>query len=306
MRSVEEHLASILEATTPLEPLEVGLLGSVGCVLAQDVTSDDEVGVARVLLPRGTAIGARHIALLAAAGLGRVLVHPKPRVVVLTVGDNLVNPGDESLDSDVPDINGMALTSAATDAGAMTFRVGPLASNAESLEASIEDQLVRADIIVTACGMSAADYDLLTSVLRNLGHMNLVRVDMQPGGAQGFGRIGPDATPIFVLPGNPVSALLSFDLFVRSLIRRLMGHDNVQHQIVSAVLDTAIEGSDTDTRFVRANLAEKSGELHVRGIENEGANALVGLGSADAMIVVPPGTKKLAAGDKVTVMQLDK
>lgn len=306
MRSVEEHLGSILESATPLEPLEVGLLGSVGCVLAQDVTSDDEVGVARVLLPRGTAIGARHIALLAAAGLGRVLVHPKPRVVVLTVGDNLVNPGDESLDSDVPDINGMALSSASTDAGAMTFRVGPLASVADSLEASIEDQLVRADIIVTACGMSAPDYDLLTSVLRNLGHMNLVRVDMQPGGAQGFGRIGPDSTPVFVLPGNPVSALLSFDLFVRSLIRRLMGHDNVQHQIVSAILDTAIDGSETDTRFVRANLIEKSGELHVRGIENEGSNALVGLGSADAMIVVHPGTKKLAVGDRVTVMQLDK
>ena len=306
MRSVEEHLASILEDTTPLEPLVVGLLGSVGCVLAQDVTSDDEVGVARMLLPRGTAIGARHIALLAAAGLGRVLVHPKPRVVVLTVGDNLVNPGDESLDTDVPDINGMAITSASTDAGAMTFRVGPLASQAESLEASIEDQLVRADIIVTACGMSATDYELLTGVLRNLGHMNLVRVDMQPGGAQGFGRIGPDATPIFVLPGNPVSALLSFDLFVRSLIRRLMGHENVQHQIVNAILDNAIDGSETDTRYVRANLNEKSGELHVRGIENEGANALVGLGSADAMIVVPPGTKKLAVGEKVTVMQLDK
>ena len=306
MRSVDEHLASILENAEPLEPLEVGLLGSVGCVLAQDVTSDDEVGVARVLLPRGTAIGARHIALLAAAGLGRVLVHPKPRVVVLTVGDNLVNPGDEVLDTDVPDINGMALTSASSDAGAMTYRVGPLASIADSLEASIEDQLVRADIIVTACGMSASDYDLLTTVLRNLGHVNLVRVDMQPGGAQGFGRIGPDATPIFVLPGNPVSALLSFDLFVRSLIRRLMGHSVVQHRVVHAVLDAQIEGSETDTRYVRATLSEKAGELHVRGIENEGANALVGLGSADAMIVVAPGVKKLAVGEKVTVMQLDK
>ena len=87
MRSVEQHLEAVLADVLPLESLEVGLLGAVGCVLAEQVTTDDD-GKEHVLLPQGTAIGARHVALLAAANLGRIWVHPKPRVVILTVGSD--------------------------------------------------------------------------------------------------------------------------------------------------------------------------------------------------------------------------
>ena len=178
-------------------------------------------------LTKGMVITARHIALIAAAGLPRVWVHPRPRVVIVTVGDDLGEPGEGDLR---PDINGLALTAAANAAGAMSYRVGPLASDDDVVRTSIEDQLVRADIIVAACGMSARDYDLVTRVLKELGAVDFVRVSMQPGGAQGFGRIGPDSTPIFVLPANPVGALLSFDLFVRPLMRRLMGHVSIHHR----------------------------------------------------------------------------
>jgi molybdopterin molybdotransferase len=160
MRSVEQHLEAVLANVIPLESLEVGLLGSIGCVLAEKVTTDDD-GIEHVLLPQGTAIGARHVALLAAANLGRIWVHPKPRVVVVTIGSDLADPG--TLEELRPDINGIALTTASTAAGAMTFRVGPLQSNSELVRSAIEDQLVRADVIITACGMNAGDYDLLTS-----------------------------------------------------------------------------------------------------------------------------------------------
>ena len=193
MRSAPEHLEAVLATVQPLEPLEVGLLGSVGLVLAQDIVVEDD-GHEYQLLGKGTEIAARHVALLAAAGLGRVLVHPMPRVVVLTVGEDLTDPGtDNEL---IPDVNGVALTSAATAAGAMTFRVGPLHGDETSLRSALEDQLVRSDVILTACGMSADDYELLATVLRSMGHMDFVRVSMQPGGTQGFGTIGPDDTPV--------------------------------------------------------------------------------------------------------------
>lgn len=302
MRATSEHLDVVLANATASEPLEVGLLGAVGCVLAEDVTITDDNGT-HTLLSRGTTIAARHIALIAAANLGRVTVHPKPRVVVLTVGSDLADPGK---DEDArPDINGIALTAAATAAGAMTFRVGPLRSDVDAVRASIEDQLVRADIIVAACGMSASDYDLLTSVLKELGKVEFVHVGMQPGGAQGYGVIGPDSTPIFVLPASPVGALLSFDVFVRPLIRRLMGHTTLHHKMIDASLDTEVTSAVEETRYVRAQLFSRAGVSMVRSLEGDDGHPLSGLGIANALIVIPPGTQKVSKGDRVNVMCLD-
>ncbi|NBU32490.1 MAG: hypothetical protein EBS36_04905 [Actinobacteria bacterium] len=302
MRSAPEHLETVLSGVSALEPLEVGLLGSVGLVLAQDVAIADEESEYK-LLNKGTQIAPRHVALLAAAGLGRVLVHPMPRVVVLTVGADLSDPGSQ--DGRTPDINGVALTSAATASGAMTFKVGPLPSNEEILRSALEDQLVRADVILTACGMSADDYELLTSVLNSIGRMEFVKVSMQPGGAQGFGSIGPDATPVFVLPGNPVGALLSFDVFVRPLIRAMMGQTSLHHRVIEATLETEIRSSLADTHYIRAQVVTSGGTAKVRSLEADESHPLAGLGTADALIIVPSGIEQVGAGEKVAVMLLD-
>ena len=302
MRSVEQHLEIVLANALPLESLEVGLLGSVGCVLAEQVTTEED-GIEHLLLAQGTTIGARHVAVLAAANLGRIWVHPKPRVVIVTVGSDLADPG--TLEDLHPYINGIAITTASTAAGAMTFRVGPLQSDSELVRSTIEDQLVRADVIITACGMNAGDYDLLTGVLRELGRVEFSRVNMTPGGAQGFGIIGPDSTPLFVLPGNPVGALLSFDLFVRPLIRRLMGQSKLHHRVIEARLEATVEGAGDDARYVRAHVSRSAGVSVVRSVENKADHPLAGLGTADALIVVPAGVSRLNAGDTVKVMQLD-
>lgn len=301
MRSVDDHLKVVLADVTPLESLEVGLLGSVGCVLAEQVTTNDD-DRENLLLPQGTTIGARHVALLAAANLGQIWVHPKPRVVILTVGSELADPG--TLEDLLPDINGIALTTASTAAGAMTFRVGPLQSDPDLIRSTIEDQLVRADVIITACGMNSEDYDLLTSVIREIGQVEISRVNMTPGGAQGFGVVGPESTPIFVLPGNPIGALLSFDIFVRPLIRRLMGHSKLHHRIIEARLESTIEGAGEDARYVRAHVSRSGNFPTVKSVEDKDEHPLAGLRTADALIVVPPGTTRLNAGDTVKVMQL--
>jgi len=302
MRSVSEHIDAVLSGVSALEPLEVDVLGSVGCVLAQDVSISEEDGE-YLLLGHSTTIAPRHIALIAAAGLNRVSVHPRPRVVVVTVGSDLANPGTST--ELRPDINGVALTSAATAAGAMTFRAGPLASDETIVRSSIEDQLVRADLIVLACGMNAYDYDLVVKVLRSLGKVEFTRVAMQPGGAQGFGMIGPDSTPVFVVPGSPVGALLSFDIYVRPLIRRLMGHTKLHYRTVDARLEEPITGSSENTDYIRATITRHVGVPMVRSIEHDESHPLAGLGTADALIVLNQGTASISAGQIVTVIQLD-
>ena len=125
------------------------------------------------------------------------------------------------------------------------------------------------------------------------------------GGAQGFGHVGPDSTPIFVLPGNPIGALLSFDVFVRPLIRRLMGHSKLHHRIIEARLETTVDGAGDDARYVRAHVSRSGNVPAVKSLENDNDHPLAGLGTADALIVVPAGTVRLNAGDTVKVMQLD-
>ena len=302
MHSVAQHLETVLVNAIPLESLEVGLLGSVGCVVAQQVTTAEGASE-QVLIPQGTVIGARHIALLAGENLGRIWVHPKPRVVIVTVGSDLADPG--TLEDLHPDINGIALSAASTAAGAMTFRVGPLQSDPDLIRSTIEDQLVRADVIITACGMNAGDYDMLTSVLRELGRVEISRVNMTPGGAQGYGVIGPDSTPIFVLPGNPIAALLSFDIFVRPLLRRLMGHSKIHHQIIEARLENTVEGAGDDARYVRAHTSRSGGMNVVRSVENTSDHPLAGLGTADSLIIIPAQITRMNAGETVKVMQIE-
>jgi hypothetical protein len=121
---------------------------------------------------------------------------------------------------------------------------------------------------------------------------------------QGLGTIGPDSTPIFVLPGNPVGALLSFDVFVRPLIRRLMGHSKLHHRIIEARLETTVEGARDDARYVRARVSRSGDFPLVKSVENESDHPFASLGTADALIVVPPGVVRMNAGDTVKVMQL--
>lgn len=300
-RTANEHLERILETTEVSPPLEVQLLGSIGCVLAQDVTVYDD-GKAEVLMARGMVVQPRHIALIAAAGLSRVWVHPKPRVVIVTVGDDLGEPGEGDFR---PDVNGLSLTAAATAAGAAAYRVGPLRSDEDTVRSALEDQLVRADIILTACGMSAPDYELLTKVLLEIADMEFSRVAISPGSAQGFGTMGPDATPVFVLPANPSGALLSFELFVRPLIRRLMGHIMLTHRTFEATLNDDIVQSPDEATYVRAYVSPVQGVLTVTSVEHNRAAQGVALGIADSLIVVPAGNGTLRKGSKVDVIRLD-
>ena len=167
----------------------------------------DDLQAGALVLPAGVHLNAPQIGLLAAAGRASVMCRPRPRVVVISTGDELVEVGDPLGPGQIPDSNSHALTAAAREAGALAFRVGGVRDDPQLLRETL-DHLIRADAVITSGGVSVGAYDVVKEVLSEVGTSTFDKVAMQPGMPQGFGEIGPDQTPIFTLPGNPVSALV--------------------------------------------------------------------------------------------------
>jgi molybdopterin molybdotransferase len=257
----------------------------------------------------GTVLGPPQIALLAAVGRGTVRVRPRPRVVVLSTGSELVQPDEELASGQIYDSNSFALTAAARDAGAIPYRVGAVADDADTLRSTIEDQLVRADLVVTTGGVSVGAYDVVKEALSAVGDedeagggVEFRKLAMQPGKPQGFGSIGPEHTPLLALPGNPVSSYVSFELFVRPAIRTLMGLTDVHRPRTTAVLraDEALTSPAGRRQFLRGKYADGT----VTPVGGAGSHLVAALAQADALIVVPENDTSVEPGTEVEVVLL--
>ncbi|MFD5158884.1 gephyrin-like molybdotransferase Glp [Streptomyces hawaiiensis] len=260
-------------------------------------------------LEAGTILGPPQISLLAAIGRGAVRVRPRPRVVVLSTGSELVQPDTELGPGQIYDSNSFALTAAARDAGAIAYRVGAVADDAETLRSTIEDQLVRADLMVTTGGVSVGAYDVVKEALSHVGDedeagsgIDFRKLAMQPGKPQGFGSIGPDHTPLLALPGNPVSSYVSFELFVRPAIRALMGLPDVHRPTTHATLaaDKALTSPKGRRQFLRGTYADGK----VTPVGGAGSHLVAALAHADALITVPEDTVSVEPGTEVEVVLL--
>ncbi|MFD5339390.1 gephyrin-like molybdotransferase Glp [Streptomyces hawaiiensis] len=260
-------------------------------------------------LEAGTILGPPQISLLAAIGRGTVRVRPRPRVVVLSTGSELVQPDTELGPGQIYDSNSFALTAAARDAGAIAYRVGAVADDAETLRSTIEDQLVRADLMVTTGGVSVGAYDVVKEALSHVGDedeagsgIDFRKLAMQPGKPQGFGSIGPDHTPLLALPGNPVSSYVSFELFVRPAIRALMGLRDVHRPTARATLaaDKALTSPKGRRQFLRGTYADGK----VTPVGGAGSHLVAALAHADALITVPEDTVSVEPGTEVEVVLL--
>ncbi|MFG2095411.1 gephyrin-like molybdotransferase Glp [Streptomyces sp. NPDC048612] len=266
-----------------------------------DVTEGEQA------LCAGTVLGPSQIGLLAAIGRGTVRVHPRPRVVVLSTGSELVQPGEALGPGQIHDSNSFQLTAAARDAGAIAYRVGAVADDAETLRATLEDQLIRADILVTSGGVSVGAYDVVKETLAELsaedGAVEFRRLAMQPGKPQGFGLIGPDRIPLLALPGNPVSAYVSFELFVRPAIRALMGLPEVHRPTTPARCAETVASSPKGKRqFLRGSYDAEAGT--VTPVGGAGSHLIKAMAHANALIVVPEDTTEVPAGEEVDVVLL--
>lgn len=263
-----------------------------------------DVRAGELALAAGTVLGPPQIGLLAAIGRGTVKVRPRPRVVVMSTGSELVQPGEPLGEGQIHDSNSFALAAAARDAGALAYRVGAVADDAESLRATIEDQLIRADLIVTTGGVSVGAYDVVKEALTADGQVDFRKLAMQPGKPQGFGAIGAEQIPLLALPGNPVSSYVSFELFVRPAIRALMGVEDLHRPRVRAelVADKALSSPAGRRQFLRGTYDPEAGT--VTPVGGAGSHLIAALAHADCLLVVPEDTETVDPGTELEVVLL--
>jgi molybdopterin molybdotransferase len=266
----------------------------------QDVAEGD------LLVQAGTVLRARQIGLLAAVGRPSVRCRPRPRVVVISTGSELREPGTALGRDSIYDGNSFLLAAAARQAGAIAYRVGIVPDQPRAFLSGLNDQLVRADLVVTSGGVSMGDYDVVKEALAPLGTVWFGGVAMQPGKPQGFGTVGEDAVPIVTLPGNPVSAYISFEQFVLPALRRMMGRTPYTRPEADALLTHGLRSPEGRRMFARGTLSLVDGRLAVTPVGAQGSHMIGDLAESDALIVVPETVTWVEAGETVTVLPLDE
>lgn len=266
----------------------------------------DDVQPGDVAVRAGTVVGAAQVGLLAAVGRDRVLVHPRPRLSVMAVGGELVDVNRTPGNGQVYDVDSYALAAAGRDAGAEVNRVGIVSNDPKKLRETVEGQLNRAEVVVIAGGVGGAAADEVRAVLADLGDMEVARIAMHPGSVQGFGQLGPEGVPTFLLPTNPVSALVVFEVMIRPLIRLSLGKREPMRRMVQARTLGPIASMPGRKGFLRGQLMrdEDTGEYLVQVLGASGGTAshlLATLAEANCLVVVPEEVEQIAAGELVDV-----
>jgi molybdopterin molybdotransferase len=262
------------------------------------------------LLTAGTRMRPMQIAVAASAGRRAVTVRPRPRVVVLSTGDELTEPGTPLVPGRIWDSNSYMIAAAAREAGAVAYRRSVVPDDPSGVLPALEEQLVRADLLITTGGVSmGGEHDVVKAALRDLGTVTFRKVAMQPGMPQGFGLIGKGGkggeggqglVPIFTLPGNPVSAYVSFQLFVRPAIAALQGADDLSLPAVQAMLTAPVRSPSGRRSYLRGVLDGTK----VTPLSGQGSHQIAYLGRANALIIVPEWETRLPADDTVDVLVL--
>lgn len=297
--SVSEFLAQLLEISHPLESFDMPLLDAHGATLAEDIFAGE-----RHVLKKGSRIRSTQIGLAASIGLDHLPTRPHPRVVVISAGDDLVEPGKRLEDSeDEFECNSWMLTTAVKEAGAMGYRVHSIPENHEQLKLVIEDQLVRADLVVISGESHDESFDLITAVLNELGEVTTVIPNIEHSGRHNFGTIGPDKTPVITLPGDAISAYLSAELFVRPMIRTMLGAANIHRTVLKAKLTANVESPIGFTSLVRASLEQKDSLTVTPLTEQE---TLATLSDAQGLIAIASDSPGATKGEIVDVMVLER
>ncbi|MEX5634821.1 gephyrin-like molybdotransferase Glp [Parafrankia sp. FMc2] len=287
----------------------------------------EDIAPGNLVLASGTVLGAAQIGLLAAVNVARPAVHPRPRVAVLSTGSELVEVGTPLGPGQIVDSNSHAIAAAAHEAGAIVRRVDGVSDDPDEFAAAFEVLLKSTDVVVTTGGISVGDRDVVKQVLSRYADMRFERIAMQPGKPQGFGVM--NGVPVFTLPGNPVSALVSFELFVRPALRRMRGlvpHvtplaaqvpwkttgkpetglvGDTHPGAVTVTVGEAMRSPSGKRTFPRVRLErDDSGQLVATSAGGQGAHQLSGLASAHALLVVPEEVTEVSAGTRLPALLL--
>jgi molybdopterin molybdotransferase len=270
----------------------------------QDIRrAGEDVREGELVIPRGTSVRPAGIGMLASLGRSFVSVYQRPLIAVLATGNELVDIDESPSPWKIINSNSYSLASQALDCGALVMQMGIAKDKREDLLARFQAAM-RADVIISSGGVSVGDYDLVKDIMQEVGsRMQFWQVAMRPGKPLAFGRIGN--VPMFGLPGNPVSSMISFEQFIRPAILKMMGHQEIFRKTVRAVLQEDIEKRKGFTHFIRALVKAGAGGYTVSTTGEQGSGILKSMVRANGLIVLPENTEKVKAGTEVKVQLLD-
>jgi molybdopterin molybdotransferase len=262
-------------------------------------TAGEDIAEGTVALAAGTPLGAAQLGLAAAVGVTALPVRRRPRVLVLSTGSELVEPGQPLQPGQIYESNSMLLVAAVADAGGEARRLHFVPDDVETFLTTLRAELDSADLLLTSGGVSAGAYEVVKDALSALGTVEFVKVGMQPGGPQGAGTV--DGVPIVTLPGNPVSSFVSFEVFVRPALRRALGHANPDRLRAPARLTAPLASPAGKRQFLRGRY---DGGL-VSQVGGPGSHLVAHLARANCLVVVPEEVTELPEGAEVDVVLIE-
>ena len=293
--SVAQFQEKLLELAQPLAAIDLPLLDAHGATLASNLMVDDQL-----LLQSGDRIGSTQIGLAASLGLDRLPCRPHPRVVIISAGDDLVEPGSAlATEDDEFESNSWFLTTFVREIGAHAFRVHTIPETHEALKLIVEDQLVRADLIVISGESHDESFELINSVISDLGEIQTVKPNLAESSKHSFGLIGPDKTPVLALPGDPIGNYLSAELFLRPIILKMLGHRSIYRSSKKVKMVEDISGSANQANYLRAKI---NGDNEVNILKNQSAIATIS--AANCLVYLSEKNEKISKGEMAEVIFL--
>jgi len=261
-----------------------------------------DIHAGEIVLEAGRRLKPQDLGLLAMLGVSSVTVYRKPRVALLSSGDELIDPDAPLERGKIRDSNSYTLAALIESAGAQPLRLGVARDNYESVRILFEKAVyLRADLILSSAGVSVGAFDFVKSVIEENGKMDFWRVNMRPGKPVAFGEY--KGIPVIGLPGNPVSAFVGFEVFVRPAIQRLTGLSDGSRQIVRVRCEEQID-SDGRESYLRGEIREVDGSFVARLTGHQGSGNLHSLVQANALLIIPAGVKCVPAGQEITAWML--
>ncbi|MQA33713.1 molybdopterin molybdotransferase MoeA [Modestobacter roseus] len=259
----------------------------------------EDIRAGEIALRAGTPLGAAQLGLAAAVGHAVLPVRRRPRVLVLSTGSELVEPGRPLLPGQIYESNSVLLATAVEAAGGEARTLHFVPDDVEQFLTAVRAELADADLLVTSGGVSAGAYEVVKDAFRELGTVEFGKVAMQPGGPQGAGTV--DGVPVVTLPGNPVSSFVSFEVFVRPALRRALGHSDPDRLRTTARLTTPLRSPAGRRQFLRGRFDAGS----VSQVGGPGSHLVAHLARANCLVVIPEDVTELPTGAEVTVVLIE-
>jgi molybdopterin molybdotransferase len=280
---------------------QIGILKAVGKGKNVRFTGED-ISKGKIALSQGTVLRPAEIGVLASLGLKKVTVIRRPTVAILATGDELVELGKPLREGKIYNSNSYSVAAQVLRYGGIPRMLGIAKDTQSDLEGKINDGLT-ADMLLTIGGVSMGDYDLVKGLLAAQGEMLFWKVRMKPGKPMAFGTI--KGVPHFGLPGNPVSSMITFELFARPAILKMMGKTKLDKPSVEAIMEDRARNSDGRRIFLRAVVRKEGGRYYARTTGPQGSSILTSMSQANALVVVPEDIKEVKKGSILKAIMLD-